>query len=644
MPKGYNGKILRVNLSKRKTMIEEPSQDFYRRYMGGRALALYYLLREVSRDADSFAPDNKIVFAASVITGAPIPGMSRHSVVAKSPLTNAYGESEAGGYWGVELKSAGFDAIIVEGKADNPVYLWVHDGEVEIKSAEDIWGKDTGEAQEIIREEIGEEKARVAIIGPAGENMVRFACIVNDLKHVNGRCGLGAVMGSKNLKAIAVKGRNKLETAYPDKVKKLAKFFADNFRNNADNSQLNKFGTSQYFLNCNAAGTLPTKNFQAGSIEGAEKIGHEILHNEFVIGSEGCYACPVRCKRICKFEEEPYKIDPIYGGPEFESITALGSNCGVTDIKAVVKANELCNRYGLDTISTGNVIAFSMECVERGIIPPEQLEGVNLNFGNGSALVQMVEKIAKREGIGNILAEGVKRLSEKLGQESEKFAMQAKGLEYAMHEPRGKYGVGLAYAIGPFGADHLQHEHDGAFDPLLTGYSHKADEPGLFSKEAYPLGLLEPVKTLSIGPEKVRLFTYLQHWWSLFNCLEICIFVFAPVRTFKIPQIIDIVRAVTGWETSLWELMKLGERATTMARAFNIKHGLTKEDDKLAERTYEPLGAGAMKGSKVPKEDFLKAISIYYEMMGWDRETGIPTFGKLAELDISWVADEIGLK
>ena len=641
MPKGYNGKILRVNLTDRIIDVEEPNETVYRRYLGGRALALYYLLREVDAGVDAFDASNKIVFATSVVTGAPIPGTSRYSVVSKSPLTGAYGESEAGGFFGPELKFAGFDAVVIEGKADKPVYLWIHDGEVEIRDGERIWGKDTGEAQKIILQEVGEERARVAIIGQAGENLVRFACVLNELKHANGRCGMGAVMGSKNLKAIAVRGHNEIELANADGAKAIARFFADNFRDNADTSQLNKFGTSQYFINCNNAGTLPTRNFRDGAIEGAENLGHQVLHDTAVIGSEGCYACPVRCKRICKLEGEPYDVDPMYGGPEFESIAALGSVCGVTDIKAVVKANELCNRYGLDTISTGNVIAFSMECAEKGILSQEEIGDVQLKFGNGDAVVKMVKKIAKREGIGNALAEGVKRLSEKLGQGSENFAMQVKGLEYAMHEPRGKYGVGLAYAVGPTGADHLQHEHDGAFDPLLTGYSHEADEPGLFSKAAYPLGILEPVESLSIGPKKVQLFTYLQHWWSLFNCLEICIFTFAPVRVYRVPQIVDIVNAVTGWETSLWELMKVGERGTTMARAFNIKHGLTKEDDRLAERTYEPLLAGAMKGNKAPKEEFLKAIPMYYEMMGWDRNSGIPTYGKLAELGIPQVADEI---
>lgn len=642
MPKGYNGKIARVNLTNGKISVEEPSRVFYRKYLGGKGIALYYLLKELDKDTDPLGPENKLIFAASVTTGAPVPGLSRHSVAAKSPLTGGYGEGEAGGYWGVELKRAGYDALIIEGKAKKPVYLWVHDGKVEIKNGEHIWGKDTGDAQQMVRGELKDEKVQVSLIGQGGENKVRYAAIMSGLKDANARTGLGAVMGSKNLKAVAVRGK-KIEFADLEGLKKLAKWFAENFKNNADNDQLNKYGTSQYTMNSSAQGTLPTRNFQAGTYEGVEGIGHLAMHEKLVIGQEGCYACPVRCKRVCKLDK-PFKIDPIYGGPEYESIAALGSLCGMTDARYMVKANELCNRYGLDTISTGATIAFVMECVQRKVISKEILEGIDLTWGNGDAMLEMIRKIAFREGIGDALAEGTKRLSEKWGKGSEKFAMQVKGQEYAMHEPRGKFGVGLAFAVSNTGADHLQHEHDGAFDPQLAGYAHHADEPSAFMKELFPLGILEPVKSLYIGREKVRLFTYYQHYWSLFDCLGVCIFVFAPVRTFKMPMVVDMVNCATGWNTSLWELMKVGERATTMARVFNIKHGKTKDEDKLPERTLEPMGKGAIEGTTIPRDEFYEAIRCYYGMMGWDRETGIPTYGKLDELDIPWVADMIGVK
>lgn len=635
MPNGYNGKILRVNLSNRSYDIEELNERFYRKYLGGRALGLYYMLKEVAVSVSPFDSKNKIIFAPSIITGSPIPGTSRHSVVSKSPLTGGYAESEAGGYWGVELKKAGFDAVIVEGKSEKPCYISIVNNNIAIKDASHIWGKDTGEAQEIIRKEIDHPKARLAIIGQGGENLVRFACIVNDLNHVNGRSGLGAVMGSKMLKAISVVGTGRIKLADREKCLKLAKYFVGNYQENADNKQLNRYGTSQYYINANNAGILPTENFKGGYFKDAEKVSHLRLDELLVKKHEGCYACPINCKIICE-SNEPIKIDGKYGGPEFESMVAFSSLLRVDDIYVMVKANELCNRYGIDTIATGNVIGFAMECFEKGILSKKDTNGIELKFGNGTDVLELIEKIAFKKGFGKLLAEGVKRISDFLGGECKNFAMHVKGQELPMHEPRGKYGVGLGYAVSPIGGDHLQAEHDGAFDPVLTGYSHHADSPSFFSQQIMPLGILESVESLSIGYKKVRLFTYLQNYWSLFNSLDLCIFAFGPVRTFKINQIVEIVKAVTGWDTSLWELMKVGERGTTMARCFNLLNSVGKNADILPERLFEPLQDGAFKGSKLPREKILKAITLYYQMMGWDTE-GIPTEGRLAELGLNWV-------
>ena len=640
MPYGYNGKILRVNLTTEKITVEEKDWVFYRKYIGGRGLISYFLLNEVSADVDALCEENKLIFASSVMTGVPIPGFSRHSVGAKSPLTNFYGESQTGGYWGVELKCAGYDAVIVEGKAANPVYLWINNSEVQIKDAKKLWGKDTADVKEALIEELGEKRLKALIIGKAGENKVRIAGISSDVTHYHGRTGMGAVMGSKHLKAVVVRGTHKLEFADPDKIKELAKWFAENFKDNADNSSHAKYGTSPYYFNANTAGSLPTKNFISGYFAGAENVGLEKLHELLKIGTAGCYACPIKCKQIFQ-AEEPYKIDPRYGGPEFETIAAFNSNCGVDDLCAAAKAHEMCNRYGLDTVSTGVVIAFAMECYEKGLITKGDTDGIELNFGNGQGMLDMIEKIASREGIGDILAEGVKRAAEKIGNDAEKYAMHVKGQEFAMAEPRAKFGVGLAYAVSPTGADHLQHEHDGAFDPALTGYSHDSDEPSFFLKNIFPLGILEPVESLYLGPEKVRLFVYLQNYWSLFDCLDLCIFTFGPVRTFKIPHLVEMVKAVTGWETSLWELLKVGERGTTMTRCFNVKHGATRHDDKLPGRLFQGLKDGTLKGSKIDKQEFEEALSLYYGMMGWDRENGTPLESKLHELSIGWAVEHI---
>jgi aldehyde:ferredoxin oxidoreductase len=340
--------------------------------------------------------------------------------------------------------------------------------------------------------------------------------------------------------------------------------------------------------------------------------------------------------------ESPYHIDPRYGGPEFETLAAFGSMCGVAQMEAAPKGHELCNRLGLDTVSTGATIAFAMECFQNGILTKEDLGGVALSFGNAEAMLEMIEMIAHRRGFGDTLAEGCARAAAKIGKGAERFAMHVKGQEFAMAEPRSKFGLGLAYALSPTGADHLQHEHDGAFDSALTGYSHTADDPSIFVKTLYPMGMLEPVKGLSMGWEKVRLFTYLQHWWSLFNCLDVCIFTFEPVRTFKVNHLVEIVKAVTGWDTSLWELMKAGERATTLTRCFNLKQGLKPQDDRLPDRLFEGLQAGFLKGSKLDRQEFQKAVRLYYEMMGWDSQSGVPTEGKLFELGLPWANEELG--
>ena len=594
MPNGYSGKILRIDLSERTIRVEEPGYRFFRTYLGGRGIIAHYLLKELPAGADPLGPDNKIIFAASVITGAPLAGLGRQSIGAKSPLTGLYGESESGGYWGPELKFAGYEAVIVEGRASSPVYIRIQDELVEIRDAAHVWGRETGETSDAIMAELGDERIRTLIIGPAGENLVRIAGVAHDLSHYHGRTGMGAVMGSKNLKAVVVRGTGKVEVADPQKMKELIKFFADNFRSNADNHGQNNHGTSDYYFNAQAAGSLPTLNFTAGHFDGIDYNADQ-MHAKLKIRTEGCHACPVRCKQVFA-AEEPYRIDPKYGGPEFETLAAFGSLCGVAQMEAAPKAHEMCNRFGLDTVSTGAAIAFAMECFQNGLISQEELGGLELRFGNAQAMLAMIEMIAYRRGFGDLLAEGVARAAAKIGKGSEKYAMHVKGQEFAMAEPRSKFGLGLAYALSPTGADHLQHEHDGAFDSALTGYSHTADDPSMFVKTLYPLGMLDPVPGLSMGPEKVRLFTYLQHWWSLFNCLDVCIFTVEPVRTWKVNHLVEMVKAVTGWDTSLWELMKAGERATTMTRLFNLKHGLTPKDDRLPDRLFEGLAGRVPEG------------------------------------------------
>jgi aldehyde:ferredoxin oxidoreductase len=630
MPNGYNGKILHVDLSTKKIKVEEPGEVFYRTYLGGGALASYFLLRDLPAGVDPLGPENLLIFASNVLSGVPIAGMTRYTVAAKSPLTGAYGESEAGGFWGPELKFTGFDAVVIKGKAAKPSYLYIHDGKVELRSAEKIWGLETGPAQEKIREELKEKRVRVAIIGPAGENLVRYACVVNELKHANGRSGMGAVMGSKNIKAVAVKGSNILEVKDVEKFLELSKALTETIGQHGPNKVLRKLGTPNLVMALNTQGILPTRNFQEGAFEGAEKISGEKMTETILRNEEGCYACAVRCKRAVEVPSGPYATTALYGGPEYETLGSLGSLLGIDNLEAIAKGNELCNRYSLDTISTGVAIGFAMEAYEKGILTKADTEGIDFRFGNADAMIQAIDWIAFRKNrLGDLLAEGVRAAASKIGKGSEKFALHIKGQELPMHDPRGKTGQGLSFAVSPTGADHIEAPHDTPFAM-----------PGPMMARVALLGLLEPVSALDLGPAKVRNYTYLQFVWSLYNSLGVCNFVAGPVWALPLNQLVEVVKAVTGWETSLWELMKAGERAITMARVFNLREGFGRKDDTLPDRLFDPLGNGPLKGQGIDRKEFAEALTMYYEAMGWDPQEGVPTRGKLAELNLFWL-DEL---
>ncbi|MFX1461845.1 MAG: aldehyde ferredoxin oxidoreductase family protein [Promethearchaeota archaeon] len=618
MVNGYTGNILRVNLTEEKISIENPDEIFYRRYIGGEGFVAYYLLKELEPKIDPLSPKNKLIFANGPLTGFAIPGTGRNSVGAKSPLTGGFGEAEVGGHWGAELKHAGFDAIIFEGKAENPVYLWVHDGEAEIKDATYLWGKITGEAEELIKKELDDKFIRVAQIGPGGERLVRYACVINDLRNAAGRGGMGAVMGSKNLKAVVVRGHKRLEVKDKKKMRRLIKEYYDvaykpyasYFEHGTGGGMMERFAES---------GNLPIRNFRDGNFLGAKSLDPSITKEEINLKMNACYACSLRCKKVVEIRE-PWNVDPMYGGPEYESIAAFGSNCGIDDMKAVCKANELCNKYSLDTISTGVSIGFGMECYENGILSDKDTNGIKLNFGNAEAMIQMVEMIAKREGLGDILAEGVRRAAEKIKNGSEEFAMHVKGQEIPMHEPRLKKGLGVGYTISPTGAEHMANMHDTSFASERAIGTHSA------------IGILEPLEPDDLSAKKIRILTYFTNWQNLSNALLICYFL--PWDYVDIPE---MVRAVTGWYTSAWELMKVGERITTMARVFNIREGFTDKDDWLPKRFFKPTTSGALVDTQINSEELKYAINIYYNMMGWS-DKGVPTKVKLEELDINWLS------
>jgi len=607
---GFEGRILHVNLSNGEIRVEERDELFYRRYFGGRALIARYLLDLVPVGADPLGEDNVLVFSAGVLTGAPVAGSGRGGVGALSPLTGGFGNAEGGGFFPAELKGAGYDALVITGAARTPKYLYVTPDAVEIRDAAHLWGKKTAEADALLRQETG-KGVRIASIGPGGENLVRYAAVAHDLTHFAGRTGLGAVMGSKKLKAVVVRGQGSPEVADREALVALSRWLRENQAELVGG--LKELGTAGVLLKLHEAGGLPTHNFRAGSFEGAEGISGERLRDEYLVGRDNCYACPINCKRVVALDE-PYPVDPVYGGPEYETLAALGSLCGVDDLAAVCKGNELCNAYTLDTISTGVCLAFAMEAFERGLLTAQETGGLRLTFGNAEAMLEGIEAIAHRRGpLGELLADGVRAAATRLGPEAEALAMHVRGLEMPMHEPRYKWGLGLGYMVSPTGADHCHNIHD-------TAYAKR----GAALRAVNSLGIYEPLPPDDLSPAKVRLYAVVSRWRHFLDSAVLCYFV--PWRP---SQVAEMVRAVTGWDVDLLELMRVGERGHVLARMLNLREGLVPAQERLPARFLEPL-----RGGRAPSAADLEAArQLYYELMNWDQD-GRPRRGRLVELEV----------
>jgi aldehyde:ferredoxin oxidoreductase len=445
-------------------------------------------------------------------------------------------------------------------------------------------------------------------------------------------------MGSKKLRAIVVRGtQRQVNVADADGLKQLRTWFNRGLKNHQALSAHHELGTSRGVIPLNALGILPTHNFQDGSFEAAEQVCGEAMQENLGAGTETCYACGVSCKRLVEGDDGKFAVSRKYGGPEYETIGTFGPNLGVDNITAIAQCNERCNALGLDTISTGVTLGWAIECFERGLLTAEDTGGIPLRWNDPETYLKLLNMIALREGFGDVLAEGSLRAARTIGKGTEQYVMHVKGQEFPAHEPRGKWGVGLGYAVSPTGADHLQAAHDHAVmnpgdDSSEHGFADLAD--------LSPLGILEPMPTEDLRPEKVRLFVYLQYIWSLHDVIDWCIFTNVPEnRGFGLSQIVDILGSVTGWRTSVFELMKAGERALTMARAFNCREGLTADDDRLPERMFEPMREGALKGHAIDRDQFAQALQLYYGMMGWN-EQGVPTQAKLVELDIGWIWEQ----
>jgi aldehyde:ferredoxin oxidoreductase len=650
---GYAGKILHVDLTAGTVEIEEPPEERYRTYLGGSALGLYYLLKNTPAGADPFGPENTLAFMLSGVTGAPVAGQSRCTVVAKSPLTGAVGDSQAGGFWPAELKFAGFDGIVVKGSSAKPVYLWVKEGRAELRDASHLWGKTTNEVDGILKAELEDRRIEVLQVGPAGERKVRFAAIMSMATRAHGRTGMGAVMGSKMLKAIVVRGgKKKLPMADPLALRTIVQRAIPLVRDDEDVWGLAKYGTMDITESQSAVGGLPTRNYLTGTFgfDDAKKIGAERYFDEILRGAdtgdqlkqgrETCYSCAVRCKRVVDAQWQEKAINPESGGPEYETVAMFGSDCGINDPYVIAYANQLCNEYGVDTISAGATMAFAIECFEKGLITAADTGGIELAWGDGEAMIAMLEATLKREGFGDILAEGSAAASVRIGNGATDFVVASKGQELPAHMPRVKPSLGVIYAVNPFGADHQSSEHDPMYTPDTIEGS-----PDKYKKRMADIGLTNPQPEDALNEEKVRYALITQYAYSAMDTADVCQFVYGPGwEMLGMDDLAKVINAVTGMETTVEDLLLYGRRRLNLLRAFNAREGIARERDTLPKRLYDdPLEDGPNAGAALDRETIAEAIQTYYRLAGWDPETGNPPRETLEELDLAWVADELGV-
>ena len=622
MSYGYTGKILRINLSTKEVREDKLDDLFYRKYCGGACLGAYFLLKELNPGTSPFSPENIIIFSTSPLTGIDCSGTAMHNVITKSPLTNLAAESTTPGYLGSMIKKAGYDALIIAGKAVKPVYLLIDNNRVKIEEAYDIWGKTTSVSYNYLRKKHGKEGS-VALIGPAGENLVRYASIVNDNFFLSPRCGVGAVMGSKNLKAIFISGSNDINVYDNKSISRLSAYFKDNFLNNPlNNAQYGPAGNSGYLKLMSDQGMLSAKNFHYSHFEDSKEIdGFTLVGNHKPVNIN-CNNCAGGCKKILNgFKKNGLKSE--FGLIELESLSSSVYNLLINSPEAALKIWDIICDYGLDGTSLGITLGFAIECYENGLITREDTGGIDLKWGDHDSIIELIYSIINRKNIGKILADGVKLASEKISG-SEDFAMHVKGLEIPSHDPRTKQMLGLGYAVSPIGPYYTVVEHD-------TDFDFEANQ--LFMDKVAPLTVYERIPAESLSSHKVRMFYLLQPAFSMMDALCSCIFAFSPVRFFNFSHLVEMVNAATGWESSLFELWKLGEKRINMYKLFAQREGISCNDDILPERFFKPIENGPKKGVRINKKEFIEARDMYYKMAGFNEE-GVPSNSKLLELDL----------
>jgi aldehyde:ferredoxin oxidoreductase len=609
---GYQGKLLRVDLNRQRTEVEDLDRRLLEKYVGGVGIEAKILYEETTPATDPLGPENVLMAFTGPYTGTAVPASSRHHMMARSPLTGILGEANVGGSWAVQFKKTGFDGIAITGKSDHPVYLWIHDGGVEIRDARPVWGKDSYVSAALLKSETL-EKATVAVIGPAGEGLARVASIphIGRIVRAAARTGLGAVMGSKNLKAMVAYGTKDLPLAEPDALQEDVRAILPHARQSTE--AFGKYGTSGGVDNYEKIGNFPIQNWREGRWAGASKISGVAMHDTILTGRKGCLRCPISCGRHIKITEGPYA--PLEcEGPEYETIGTLGGECMVDDLAAVCKANELCNRYGLDTISTGSIIAFAMEAYEKGILTRNDTEGIDLVWGNGSALVEMVHKMGKREGIGRLMGEGVKRMAEALGKNAVEFAIHVKGLEPSAHDPRRFFSQALSYGTAARGACHN------------ASWSH----PYELSLSMPEIGIPEPQDPYQVEG-KAEFTAKLQDLMSMMDTLIICRFTQVG-KAVNITNMLRWLNLITGWDIDIPEFMRIGERIFNLKRLYNTRLGISRKDDFLPSRFLTLNRTGEELTNQLPPMG--KLLSDYYAYREWT-EDGIPGLGKLEELGLA---------
>ncbi len=620
MPFGYSGKIIRINLTTGEITKLEMEEDFYRIYMGGSNFGAYFLLKETDGDTDALSEDNILTISPSVTTGALISGVSRCCITSLSPETGAVGDTQVGGKIGPAIKQCGYDAIVIKGKSAKLSYILMDEEKVEIRDASFLKGKTILEVYDILASKHGKDNLSILQCGPAGEKRVRFACLIGDLNNTAGRTGMGAVFGSKNLRAIVFKGKAKLNFADKEGIRKLALLASKRIKTAEFPLVLHKYGTPGVFGFQANSGNIATHNYSCGFHPDFKNLDGKSFEPLIGAGHTTCPGCIIACRKKVKVDK-PYQVTNRLGGPEFETLVLLGTNLEITDPIIVAKANELCNNYGIDTISMGSIASYLFESIENGLVSAKIVGNRKVGFKNPQSIIWLIEKVAKREGVGDVLAEGFNYAIGMLGKKTAKFAMQSKNHALPAHMPQVKPSQAIMYAVCPIGADHMSSEHDWLLEQ---------------SESCRGLGIFGEGDRNSVNLAKVRMTVYSQFYYSLLDTLCLCMFCWGPGNLFLYRELEDLLRFTTGWECTFWELMKVGERRINMMRQLNSKRGFSKKNDLLPARINLPLPSGPSKGKHIKKKDFNNMLKLYFELMGWDKVSGNPTAGKLKELGLEW--------